>query len=180
MKLLKLLLTLAAAIVAFMLSVQVNSAPPDRLPPPPDYDMKSYPSSLCKPLYGQEQYAEFLPGMVRNADSTVMLALMCPIVRDDVTNTDGTDEIVVNIYQGVFIGPSMCIVYSFDEDHSIVESVTDTAVDPNFTQLNLELSESARNGYYELLCILSPSSSLYSYRVSEIQGSYSEMTDYNR
>jgi hypothetical protein len=180
MKLVKSLPTLAAAAAALLLTSQVGSAPPDKWPPPPDYDVKSYPGSACQPMSGYEAYAEYIPGGIRNVDEAEPLLVVCPIVRDDVEGTDGTREIVVSIYQGSQIGPCACLAFSYAEDYDLIEYVTAYAVDPGKTTLYLDLEESVPDGYYDLMCGLMPGSTLYSYRVSEWQGDYGDMTDYNR
>jgi hypothetical protein len=180
MKFVKFLPTLAAAAVALLLSSQAGSVPPDKWPPPPDYDVKSYSGSACQPMSGYEAYAGYIPGGIRNADPVEPLLVVCPIVRDDVEGTDGTREIVVSLYQGAQVGPCSCLAFSYAEDYELIEYVTAYAVDFGETTLSLVLEESVPDGYYDLMCALMPGSTLYSYRVSEWQGEYGDMTDYNR
>lgn len=154
------------------------AAPPERVPPAPDYDVKSYPATACQ-LYQPAETAQFAPGSLCNNDSTDFVMVFCPVVRDDVESEDATYEIIVNINQSA-AGPSFCTALSYAADHEVIEYVTTYAADSGKTTLHVDLDESVPGGYYDLLCGLAPGSCLYSYRVFEWEGRYDEMTDYNR
>ena len=154
------------------------AAPPERLPPAPDYDVKSYPATACQ-LYQPTETAQFTPGSLCNDDSTDFLLVFCPIVRDDVAAEDGTYEIVVNINQAA-AGPSSCAAFSYTADHEVIEVITAYAVETGKTTLHVDLNASVPGGYYDLFCGLAPGSCLYSYRVYEWEGRHDEMTDYDR
>lgn len=175
----KLTSTLSAAclvLAGMTVTGQVLAAKPPVIPPPPDYDVKSYPGSGCRQISGPE----FAFGWNCNGGGIgdPNIAVTCPIVRDDVMGDDGTYAFEVDVYQGAG-GQAFCTAVSWDGVEP-VDFVSDSnSVDIEAT-LDVDLEESVPGGYYTLECILEPGACIHSYRVYEAQSSYSEMTDYDR
>lgn len=177
MKIFNALFIVSIVSVAAMITTQANSAPPEKLPPAPTYDVKSYSGTACQP--SPVDRASYNVGMICNNDFTYGLVVYCPVVRDDTQGTDGTYEFIVNVKLNM-PGEISCTALSFDSDRDQIEIVSDSTAETGEQTLYLDLDESAVDGYYDLTCSLPPAGCIYSYRVYEWESTYRDMTDYNR
>jgi hypothetical protein len=90
--------------------------------------------------------------------------VQCPIVRDNVFNTNGTNRVLVNVITGG--GGVSCRLRSLSALGAIIE---DTAFKTIFSsgQIALDVNKSQGSGYYYVECELPRSTGIASYRADE-------------
>ena len=104
-------------------------------------------------------------GTIENS-STITLNVICPVVRDNTSNTNGTQNFTVRVVSNGN-DDVICTSYSTDEDGQLIDNVTATT-DSNVPEtLNIDLSLSADKGTYSMRCVLPPGSMIINYRVNE-------------
>lgn len=179
MKFIKAFFVTSALAMVMIMATQALAKKPEEIvvPPPPGYDIKSYPATACQP--SPMGVATFQQGHICNPDnSTVELNLNCPIVRDDVVEGDDT-LILVNVAQ--YLWPVECTAYSLDQGYGVIDEVNASQIVYGETTLLLTLEETESDGYYSLSCMLPEDSCFFGYRVYEWEdGDYEMTTDYNR
>lgn len=92
----------------------------------------------------------------------------CPIVRDNISNLNGTKAAVVSVFNRNIDGLVGCTLWSNSDNGGNV--VKTAAVAQSFQgqqQLNVDVNASLNSGYYHLVCYLPPGSGILSYRINE-------------
>jgi hypothetical protein len=147
-------------------------------PPKPDYDGKSWPGNECQPYYGSASADFVFAAWGLYNYSTNYNYATCPVMRDDIINTDGTFAFTVNVYNHG--GTLTCWLYSYDKYQNMIQSDSVSTSSFGNQQLYLDTSSSPAYGKYGLLCDLPPFSKIYTYHLYEREGDTDEMTDWNQ
>lgn len=143
--------------------------------PRTQYDAKVHHSSECQPVFAVDQFGQFLSGWVyyehslenRNRPEQVT-QVVCPIVRENTTNTNGT--VSVEIFVTNVAGQHLsCQLYSYDMyDTLIAGSVPKSTTAGGKQPLTVEVNSSAAKGHYSLRCMLPSGAKLHAYEVREV------------
>jgi hypothetical protein len=149
--------------------------PPEPPLDPPLFDYKHYRANACqaRPL---DLVTYEWGGICNFSDSASEIELNCPIVRDNVLNVDW---VVIAMDVGVTSLPVECTATSWN-GFQVTDEVTAVAPCCGFVNMVLELQESTAGGYYSLSCTVPSDACVLGYKVMEWQGSWDNMTDYNR
>lgn len=134
-------------------------------------DEKVYPGAQCRPYYS------FAEG-TNNADNVAIwnknplegdgLYVVCPIVRDNISNTNGTRSARIAIYNTrVFRGDVGCTLWSSDRFGQGIDAKAVYAKYKGYEELEVDVNTSVLGGTYALTCYLPPESAILSYRVDE-------------
>ena len=132
-------------------------------------DNKMYPGSFCQlEDTGTDVRASATGAMYNYASFSHHVN--CPILRDRTTNTDGTDDVWVNVNRSGAAGtlPLSCTFYSIDGNTGAVvyfNSASTTAT--GWQKLVIPVSKSASYGPYSLHCTIPIASQILDYQLSE-------------
>ena len=132
-------------------------------------DNKMYPGSFCQSEdTGTDVRASAIGAMYNYASFSHNVN--CPIVRDRTTNTDGTDDVWVNVFRNGLAGaaPLSCTFYSINGNNGAVvyfNSASTTAT--GWQRLVIPVTSSASYGAYSLHCTLPIASQILDYQLSE-------------
>jgi hypothetical protein len=128
-------------------------------------DAKVYPGNSC---IATGAYAEEAEGFVNGLwnRGTHDLLVKCPVVRDNVTNTTGTDSAMISVESN---GTDIleCRLWVHDKDGNFVTSQADSTTNNAPTVLDIDVNLSEVNANYSISCNLPPTSWIYSYRIVE-------------
>ena len=152
-------------------------------------DFKTFPGASCQ-VEANISYGNGLPsqwylwgGAYSNTNSTDLLTgydhVVCPIMRDRTINTNGTQHVLVSIYNSGNGRGFSCDLWSLDKFagsnlatngfpfalETFTASVPTTTT--GFVDLALDLSLSTVGGYYALHCEVPPGGYIYRYEVGE-------------
>jgi hypothetical protein len=98
-------------------------------------------------------------------------SVVCPIVRDNAYNTNGTFNVLVNIYNPAAGQDFECMLNSYAKFGTLLASDTASTSTEGSQTLTLDVNASESLGYYTLVCTLPPSgpynSKIYSYTYRE-------------
>lgn len=103
-------------------------------------DQKTYPGSDCQVMLSEDPPLEGVE-------------IECPIVRDNIANTNGTKEAWVRVAShngGVF----RCTLFSQSASGAIIASKTASTTATGNQVLNVDVNASANSGFYNLFCEL--------------------------
>jgi len=140
------------------------------------HDDKVHAGSFCQPLVGTQ--AGNLNTVSFGIDNVGRFptSVTCPIVRDNVLNTDGnwTSRAIFggapNLSVRVFNptgGRLPCSLFSFNSFRNAVATNTVTATTPGDQTLRLNVNNSVAGGQYSIICTLPKGGRLYNYWVRE-------------
>jgi hypothetical protein len=100
--------------------------------------------------------------------------IVCPIVRDNTTNTTGTRSVEIyghtdRVCLSILDEPCSfkCTLVSRTTAGRFLESDSDSVINPGIVYMRLDVDRSNYNGTYQLDCWLPPGGRLNSYTVSE-------------
>lgn len=130
------------------------------------YDSKTYPGINCE-AQATAQIADFSNvGFDMINASTGKRSVVCPIVRDNSSNLDGTFSVRVNV-ANVANKTFTCTLYSNNKFGAPIDSyqASTTAGGDQTIYLDVDLSE--EGGYYAINCSMPSNSALRSYEVRE-------------
>jgi hypothetical protein len=161
------------------------------LVPNPVFDAKTYPGLGCQAHDGDQEvdlnhfatsswFLQLppLPAVLKGGtwnESAAARRVTCPIVRDNISNANGTFGAAAGANLGVNVWVNnqgaanalTCTLYSNNPWGTAVALNTASAA-AGQQQLNLDVNAStAGSGHYSLQCTLPPQSSVFSYRVFE-------------
>lgn len=133
---------------------------------PDTYDAKTYPGITCEALATAEidQFSNLSFDMVNedNGKRTVV----CPIVRDNTENLDGTVGVFVNI-----VNPANrtteCTLFSYDKFGVPIDSETASQSNAGDQTIVLDVDVSASGGFLGITCLLPQFAGVRSYEVRE-------------
>jgi hypothetical protein len=137
-------------------------------------DSKIYPGAACQPERGARVSDLNASGsFIENQNRSSSMRVICPIVRDNTTNSNGIAQVTVRIQtlRGESSVGSRCELRSFDDKGGAFEtdsaSVFGRAGFHTLTLQDVDVSQ-AHAGHYALSCSLSPRfTRLIEYRVNE-------------
>ncbi len=93
-------------------------------------------------------------------------SVVCPIVRDFASNTNGTAKVVVRA-KSPNKEPLACALVSYAPGGNVIESDFAVTTQATPASLLLDVDAGAVNGFYTLECQLPPDGFIYSYQVIE-------------
>jgi hypothetical protein len=127
-------------------------------------DGKIHPGSLCVPYYGTHwEYFQLFQGGLWQVEFGGSIQVQCPIVRDNVLNTNGTKVVRVSV-----IGSGVeCTLLSANSFGDTVAASPSAQSSGNRSELTLDVNGSAGSGIYYLDCRLPRLTGIASYRVDE-------------
>lgn len=130
------------------------------------YDAKTYPGIACEAQAVTEidQFSNIAFDMV-NADNGKR-TVVCPIVRDNIQNTDGTYGAYVNVNNPAN-RTTECTLYSYDKFGSLIDSNDSSESDAGDHTIVLDVDVSAEGGFYGITCTLPLYAVVRSYEVRE-------------
>jgi len=130
------------------------------------YDAKTYPGISCE-AQAVAEIDEFMnlsfdmfnanPGK-RN--------VVCPIVRDNTKNPDGTLGVYINVYN-VANRTLECWLYSSDRFGLIIDSDTSSTSNSGDQTIYVSVDDSVERGFYAISCELANGAAIRSYEVRE-------------
>ncbi|MBD0345040.1 MAG: hypothetical protein ICV63_09515 [Coleofasciculus sp. Co-bin14] len=131
-------------------------------------DRKTYPGNLCQPgpFATASTISYGLDGSVENTASG-SIYVVCPVVRDNTTNTTGLKQIQVQINKPSSTG-TYCSFYSKSADgvNTFFNEKWNFEGSGNRI-ISLNVQKSYASGYYFIACILPPKAKVVSYIVNE-------------
>lgn len=132
-------------------------------------DNKAYPGSACVAWGTSTDIQAELYSEVVNNSTTDDNSVICPIVRDNTTNSTGTGTAWVYVYRDASATSSLsCFLYSaVGSSGALSDSDSAFTTGTGNIRLDLALGTSAAPGPYTIRCILPPLSKIYSYLVPE-------------
>ncbi len=132
-------------------------------------DRKTYPGNACLPF--NETTASDIErdgSSVKNLSANNTRIVFCPVVRDNTTNSDGTEDIEVFGYNDRSLTFSCVFWATTAGTGSVVASSTQSVSVPGDFKLVLPgVTKSSSGGYYYLTCNIPPFSKIYGYIVPE-------------
>lgn len=130
------------------------------------YDAKTYPGINCEAQAVTEidDFSNLAFDMV-NAD-TGKRSVVCPVVRDNTKNTDGTVGAYVNVVNPVN-RTTECSLYSYDKFGSVIDSDSDSTSNSGDQSIYLDVDTSVAGGFYGIACTLPYLAVVRSYEVRE-------------
>jgi hypothetical protein len=163
--------TLRAAALASLLFAAGSSAALEVTPVlivPKDY--KTIPGNACQ-AYGTGATLLKWFSYALNNNYTGVNTVLCPIVRDNALNTNGTASVSVDIYNPTAGVSFECTLNSYARFGAVVATDTDSTTAYGTATLSLDVDVSESEGYYVLICTMPPvgqySSKIYSYTYRE-------------
>jgi hypothetical protein len=148
----------AAMMTMLVLTALVTSAYATRIFAGAECQLQNASQVAATPKYGKE-------GTIENS-SGITLNVVCPVVRDNTSNVNGTQNFTVRVVSNG-LDDVLCTSYSTDENGNLIDNFTDTTNSNVPETLNINLSLSAAKGTYSMGCELPPGSKIFNYRVHE-------------
>jgi hypothetical protein len=132
-------------------------------------DRKTYPGNACQPFNQTTANDLEMDGSgLKNLSTSNVRVVYCPIVRDNTTNSDGTDDIEVFGYNDRSLTFSCNFVAtSAATGTAVASSAQSVSVPGDFKLVIPGVKKSSSGGYYYLGCSIPPSSKIYGYIVPE-------------
>lgn len=130
------------------------------------YDAKTYPGVSCEAQAVAEidAFSNLEFDMFNaNPDSR---SVVCPIVRDNTKNTNGTVGVYVNIYN-VANSKLECALYSADKFGLVIASDINSTSNSGNQTIYLDVDSSVDRGFYGINCTLEEGAAIRSYEVRE-------------
>ena len=177
---------IAAGLLTCAATLPLHGQKPERLPPPPNHDVKTYHASMCRSARPYDHTTADSSG-VRSTYEDEDARVDCPIMRDDATGTNGVKRAWMHVSDtDPYIDHNIsCSLVSLDKWGEIIDyDSVQTEDAPGLTTLFFSVTESDEYGTYRLACDLGYYTSSYglrliSYAVEEFQNDYDGMTDYD-
>lgn len=131
-------------------------------------DSKVHAGAFCQAIIGtQVGDITTFPAGIRNASQQAR-AVTCPILRDNVLNTDGTRNVRVRINNPPGQRFS-CTLYSIDPLFNSTANNSASTTTPGKQELSLDVNTSQRTGYYVVDCSVPSGGFIYNYLVQEFR-----------
>jgi len=135
-------------------------------------DGKRYPGAGCQPLYDSDsQFLNNLYGKKNNTSSTRGVYVVCPVIKDNYHNGDGTKSARVQGYMYNQATNSSndfrCWLYSKFISNGGGWTSYASSQNRGFAYMDLDVNSSADPGYYFIQCRIPPSAILSDYSVVE-------------
>lgn len=137
-------------------------------------DEKVYPGSQCRPYYSfaaGTTHADNLAIWNVNELGKGGIYVVCPVVRDNATNRNGTRSAKVEVFSQRDVTTNLqagCTLWNNNASNGAVyasRSAIAAYNGPN--QLNVDINTSDSGGTYGLTCWIPPHSAIMSYRIDE-------------
>ncbi|MDD9944760.1 MAG: hypothetical protein OXU20_27210 [Myxococcales bacterium] len=129
------------------------------------WDTKHYHGSLCQPNNDEDDLYRWYTTGTRNKGESRFAHLICPIVRDNTTNTNGA---LVRVTVREVDRGGWCSLHAMAwPDPSTVISAWGAWEGGGIKIVELQLHSSFKHGHYSLWCTISEGSSVISYWVAE-------------
>jgi len=145
--------------ISFDLEAEVN---PMFIP----YDSKTYVGINCEAQAVAEIDKYLNVGFdMANAD-TGKRTVVCPVVRNNTANTNGTHSVYVNVYNPPN-KTSECSLFSFDKFNVVIDSDTASTSFSGNRTLSLDVDVSLESGTYGITCYIPNTAAVRSYEVRE-------------
>jgi hypothetical protein len=130
------------------------------------FDAKTYPGINCE-AQAVAEIDQFLNvGFFMSNANPGKRTVVCPVVRDNTRNLDGTYSAYVHAYNPA--GRTLeCTLYSQDKFSAPVDSFTASTSTSGNVTLYLDVDTSAEEGFYGITCLLANTATVYSYEVRE-------------
>lgn len=130
------------------------------------WDAKHYHGSMCQPENDEDDLYRWYTKGTKNKGE-FLADLICPIVRDNTTNTDGV-LVRVTVQSSKDKPGGWCSLHALSwPNASTVLSAWGVWGDPGIQVVELRLDRSFRHGHYALWCTLRLDSQVISYWVAE-------------
>jgi len=119
---------------------------------------------MCQPINSTEA-AQLVASDIRlhNNSTTRQAFVVCPLVRDNLTNTNGTKDVKINVYRNPNYAQAKfsCTLYSRTETGNYIES--DTGFFNGFGKgyIGLDMDKGTQYGNYTVRCSILRKSNLY-------------------
>ena len=126
-------------------------------------DGKVHPGGMCVPA-SPSQWSNFFLSGGRLFSLSDNVTVHCPIVRDNVTNTNGTNRARVQVISSG--GGVACSLRSMSKDGVLIEN-SGAFGRFNSGEIFLDVNRSQASGYYYLQCGLARNTGIASYQVDE-------------
>ena len=160
------------AVLATVAGIATASA--QIFPPPDPADAKIYSGTSCRTSLGRAaaDLDAYYYG-VKNISSTTTVRVMCPIVRDNTQNKNGTwsapfaSGVYVRVHNPVSGLVTRCTLYSLGTYIAPFVSGSASTNAQGDRTLFLDVNSSTAGGQYNLECHLPPQARLYNYWVNE-------------
>lgn len=135
-----------------------------------NYDAKTYPGITCEAqaVAETDDFLNLAFDMV-NAD-TGRRTVVCPVVRDNTKNADGTIGAYVNVNNPAN-RTTECSLYSYDKFGSIIDSNSNSTSNTGDQTIYLDVDTSIEGGFYGITCTLPYLAVVRSYEVREFLSS---------
>ena len=141
-------------------------------------DIKTIPGNACHAYGNGSGTLLSWQSYALNNESTGESSVVCPIVRDNALNTNGTASVAVNIYNPAAGGVFECLLVSYSKYGDWLDSDTASTTKEGSQTLGLDVDVSESLGYYVLNCVMPPSgpyhSKIYSYTYREYPDTHGE------
>lgn len=167
----KLMRAITSLVVAWPLSASADFVPVDHNTVFDDlgitpFDAKTYPGINCE-AQAVAEIDQFLNvGFFMSNANSGKRTVVCPVVRDNTRNLDGTYGAYVHAYNPP--GRNLeCTLHSQDKFSAPIDSDSaSTSISGNVT-LYLDVDASAEGGNYGITCLLANTAAVFSYEVRE-------------
>jgi hypothetical protein len=135
-------------------------------------DEKVYPGSQCRAYYSFAQgntRSDYIGMWNINGFGEDGVYIVCPIVRDNVSNMNGTRSAKIMVFnqRGINDEKVSCGLWSNSQNGGTVALKAAYAEYNGDNELNVDVDASASGGIYGLTCFLPPQSGIWSYRIDE-------------
>ncbi|MCB9600670.1 MAG: hypothetical protein H6722_07720 [Sandaracinus sp.] len=135
----------------------------------------TYPGFQCmpSPSGGTDPDISYSVSSLWNTHPTYPRPVYCPVLRQNVMNTNGVDSAFVRVYDASPDYGFSCTLYAYSTTGAVLESesaITGTAFTGATTLYFEGLSSSSVGGHFGIYCSVPPGySRIYSYRVKEFE-----------
>lgn len=130
----------------------------------------SYSGGTCKAMYGSDTslFRTDTLGLWYTGVGSVNKTVVCPLVRQHVTNSGGTYGMYIKVRSAG--GRTLtCTSQALDINGNLVASKSASTTSSTPTTLNLDLNASAPYGTYAIFCSVPPNGSLWTYHINELK-----------
>jgi len=130
----------------------------------------SYSGGTCKAMYGSDTglFRTDSLGLWYSGAGSVNKTVVCPLVRQHVTNSGGTYGLWIKARSAG--GRTLtCTSQALDINGNLVASKSASTTSSTVTTLSLDLDASGPYGTYALFCSVPPNGSLWTYQINELK-----------
>ncbi len=155
-----------ASLAMLLLSTTLQAQVADWKLLPLVYDAKTYPGIHCE-AQSVAQINDFTNlGFDMFNATQGRKHVVCPIVRDNTSNTNGTHSVYVYVSNPAN-RTIECTLYSYDRYSGLIDSDTNSTSNPGDQTIFLDVDNSIERGYYGINCRLPQNGAIRSYEVRE-------------